>query len=142
MNSSHNSASTSEKAPQQVLCKTVDKDRARNKAHSALRRGDLKRSPCARCGRTKAEMHHPDYAEPLAVIWLCRGCHRLLHRMGGIYPHLLTKTVSRCLLCGNTNDFSRIAKDTICRKCSSVCHTALIPDNWDYSSRSAEVRDV
>ena len=26
------------------------------------------------------DAHHPDYSEPLSIIWLCRRCHRLWHR--------------------------------------------------------------
>lgn len=33
---------------------------------------------CQRCGASaKTEAHHPDYAKPLDVEFLCRGCHRL-----------------------------------------------------------------
>jgi hypothetical protein len=42
-------------------------------------RGKLRQKPCRHCGDAKAERHHPDYARPLYVIWLCRPCHLKLH---------------------------------------------------------------
>jgi len=53
---------------------------------------------CQRChgkpgkGRRNAsliEAHHNDYSKPLEVVWLCRDCHRLIHRDengGTFYP--------------------------------------------------------
>lgn len=31
--------------------------------------------PCVACGNAEAQMHHPDYSQPLFVEWLCRPCH-------------------------------------------------------------------
>jgi hypothetical protein len=42
-------------------------------------RGRLRREPCRECG-AKAEKHHPDYTNARLVVWLCRACHRRLHR--------------------------------------------------------------
>jgi hypothetical protein len=44
----------------------------------ALRSGRLtKPTACERCGTTgRLEGHHPDYTQPLQVIWLCVTCHR------------------------------------------------------------------
>lgn len=37
--------------------------------------------PCVECGTTEnIERHHPDYSQPLLVVWLCRDHHRALHR--------------------------------------------------------------
>lgn len=47
---------------------------ARRAVHNALRFGRLVRQPC-RCGSTRVEAHHPDYALPLHVEWLCRRHH-------------------------------------------------------------------
>lgn len=55
------------------------KDSARSYANTYLRRGLLQRQPCRECGAANAEMHHPDYAKPIDVIWLCRECHLALH---------------------------------------------------------------
>ncbi len=45
----------------------------------AIRDGRLKRGKvCAFCDSTEAiEGAHTDYDKPLAVIWLCRKCHRI-----------------------------------------------------------------
>ena len=50
------------------------KDNARSYANSYKRRGKLIPEACA-CGSEIVEMHHPDYSNPLAVIWMCRPCH-------------------------------------------------------------------
>jgi hypothetical protein len=55
------------------------KDRARSMAGVYLRRGLIVRGPCVRCGSPDAEMHHPDYAKPLDIVWLCRVDHREEH---------------------------------------------------------------
>lgn len=56
------------------------KANVRSHANLAQQRGQLSPQPCAKCGGTPAEKHHPDYAKPLEVEWLCRKCHRKLHR--------------------------------------------------------------
>lgn len=61
------------------------KTRAHNAVQSAIESGDLVRPPlCGECGRPPSwlnviEAHHDDYAKPLAVRWLCKSCHQLLH---------------------------------------------------------------
>lgn len=57
------------------------KHSARQKVNNALQSGIIVRSPfCQHCGRpSKTVAHHPDYANPLAITWLCRPCHRQLH---------------------------------------------------------------
>lgn len=52
---------------------------------AALRRGELVRQACAVCGEARAEAHHPNYAEPLRVLWLCRQHHAEEHRMERLY---------------------------------------------------------
>jgi len=52
---------------------------ARSYANVYQRRGKLRREPCAACGSPEAQKHHPDYANPLIVVWLCRPCHTVLH---------------------------------------------------------------
>ena len=46
---------------------------------SALRRGELIRQPCSICGDPRSQAHHPNYAEPLNVIWLCKRHHTEIH---------------------------------------------------------------
>jgi ribosomal protein S27AE len=56
------------------------KSSVRGQTHYLVRCGRIKRQPCERCGEPKAEAHHPDYARPDLVEWLCVDCHRTLHR--------------------------------------------------------------
>lgn len=54
--------------------------RAHNLVAYALQRGELKKSPCEKCGSTnKVQAHHDDYVKPLAVRWLCHHCHAAHH---------------------------------------------------------------
>ena len=48
---------------------------------NALKIGRIARaSQCESCGKeTRLEGHHPDYAFPLQVVWLCKRCHELVH---------------------------------------------------------------
>ncbi len=43
------------------------------------KRGLIVPTPCSRCGDPDVEAHHFDYSKPLAVIWLCKECHRREH---------------------------------------------------------------
>lgn len=59
------------------------KDACRSYANVYRRRGypALARQPCLLCGEANSQMHHADYTKPLAVFYLCRECHLLLHRV-------------------------------------------------------------
>jgi hypothetical protein len=48
---------------------------------NAVAKGRLQRQPCAVCGSKVVDGHHPDYAKPLEVLWLCRRHHMEQHRM-------------------------------------------------------------
>lgn len=54
------------------------------KAHillnNALRAGIVQKLPCLICGE-KSEAHHPDYDQPLDVVWLCPAHHKQTHAM-------------------------------------------------------------
>jgi hypothetical protein len=52
---------------------------AKNILHWHLKRGEIKKLPCAVCGSKKVSAHHPDYAYPLKVIWLCHVHHNKAH---------------------------------------------------------------
>lgn len=54
---------------------------ANSLVNQAVKRGELKQLPCEYldCGDLKTQAHHPDYDEPLTVIWLCREHHYGLH---------------------------------------------------------------
>jgi len=47
---------------------------------SAIKRGDLVRQPCEKCGEAKSQAHHDDYSKPLSVRWLCVKHHREHHK--------------------------------------------------------------
>ena len=48
--------------------------------NQAIRRGELTKQPCVRCGNTKClKAHHYDYSKPLDIIWLCVNCHAEVH---------------------------------------------------------------
>lgn len=42
--------------------------------------GVIGQQPCAFCGNPNSQRHHPDYNEPLLIVWLCADCHRELHK--------------------------------------------------------------
>lgn len=44
-------------------------------ANVYARRGKIQKCPCCLCGALEAEKHHPDYTQPLFIVWLCRECH-------------------------------------------------------------------
>ena len=60
--------------------KYPERDKARVKARAAVRSGKLTKLPCRICGSSKSEMHHPNYSEPLNVLWFCRRHHGEHHR--------------------------------------------------------------
>ena len=54
------------------------------KAHAAVRQAvknrTLEKKACEVCAAQKVEAHHPDYAQPLKIIWLCSKHHAELHK--------------------------------------------------------------
>jgi hypothetical protein len=53
-------------------------------ANIAVRDGKLQRvTECEGCGRddVRIEKHHPDYSEPLFVVWLCKPCHAIADKL-------------------------------------------------------------
>jgi len=59
--------------------KNKHKRLAKDALNNEIKAGRLKRQGCSRCHEPKAEAHHPDYNQPLKVIWLCRKCHVMEH---------------------------------------------------------------
>lgn len=55
---------------------------ARYTFRNAIRDGKIKKvSICQVCLSNKSvEGHHPNYDEPLNVVWLCRKCHMAIHK--------------------------------------------------------------
>jgi hypothetical protein len=72
------------KASREIIRAWRDEDSRRVLAHSsvarAIRRGELVRQPCCRCGEQKSVAHHEDYDKPLEVVWLCQPCHKQRHK--------------------------------------------------------------
>lgn len=60
-------------------------DLARAETSAAIKNGVLVRPEhCEECGAcAKVDAHHDDYAKPLDIRWLCRGCHRRWHSKHG-----------------------------------------------------------
>lgn len=56
-----------------------DKASARRKLKRAVVAGEVLRFPCEVCGHGEVEGHHPNYAEPLNAVWLCRTHHKEIH---------------------------------------------------------------
>lgn len=57
--------------------KYPERHRARGMAQRALRAGKIRRRTCEAegCEATEVQMHHPDYSEPLRVVFLCKPHH-------------------------------------------------------------------
>lgn len=55
--------------------KSIARATARN--HQII--GKITKKDCERCGNPNSEKHHPDYATPGLVKWLCRECHKREH---------------------------------------------------------------
>ena len=59
-----------------------ERHHARKLTHKAKVAGQLVEKPCCLCGSEEnVEAHHRNYARPLDVTWLCRSCHKAVHRM-------------------------------------------------------------
>jgi hypothetical protein len=57
-----------------------EKERANHAINHMIRRKGLTRPPnCMYCQREDVEGHHPDYAKPFYVFWLCRPHHKQIH---------------------------------------------------------------
>jgi hypothetical protein len=54
-------------------------DYARALTAYAIKKGYLIRQPCMFCGEPNSDAHHPDYSEPLRIIWFCGRHHKLHH---------------------------------------------------------------
>ena len=63
------------------------KQAVRNTSYWAVEAGLLPRKDrCERCGAggraVRLNRHHPDYSDPLRIVWLCTRCHGDVHRKG------------------------------------------------------------
>lgn len=87
----------------------VEHFRARIKAQRLPRR-----STCERCGADSPERHHPNYAEPMVVVWLCKRCHADEHAVPRVSDAELLAELRRLAeVLGRTpgmNDVRRLSK--------------------------------
>ncbi len=62
--------------------KHQEKQNARMKLHWAIKSGKIvKPNCCSKCKEEKKlEAHHTDYSQPFKVKWLCKVCHKIIHR--------------------------------------------------------------
>lgn len=63
--------------------RNMDGKRAQVAVSRAINAGILQRKPCSVCGRLDSHGHHPDYAKPLEVMWLCPIHHAEQHQREG-----------------------------------------------------------
>lgn len=75
----HNASSRAWKKANPLTGDAYERSMARLAARSAERSGKLVRQPCENCGEKNSQKHHADYTKPLAVTWLCRSCHLMVH---------------------------------------------------------------
>jgi DNA-directed RNA polymerase subunit RPC12/RpoP len=101
-----------------------EKHKARVKFGIAIKKGLIIRPDiCSHCNETlkRIEGHHPDYAKPLEVIWVCPPCHSIIH------PHGRTRVPSYhpCIQCGTQIGWK--TKQIMCNSCRHrtllSCHT-------------------
>jgi hypothetical protein len=58
-----------------------EKQKCRAKARDAVNKGVIVKETCFLCGEENVQIHHPDYTQPLAIIWLCQLHHTQYHMM-------------------------------------------------------------
>ena len=76
--------SAANKSKRQWSERNTIKRAAQTHTRRAVRDGRLIRpDACEECGSGNVHGHHDDYAMPLAVRWLCAGCHKAWHRAHG-----------------------------------------------------------
>ena len=113
---------------------------ARVKLGIAVANGQVDRPQCcSRCGdqAKRIEGHHPNYDEPLAVIWVCPPCHSVIH------PHIRQKTPPQYVLCiecrGEILKKRRQATCFHCRHTTKLtchaCNQEFRISNSDYQTR-------
>jgi len=57
------------------------KGNCRSYTNTYKRRNKIVKGKCLICGSDNVEIHHPDYNNPLKIIWLCRNCHLKYHKL-------------------------------------------------------------
>lgn len=54
--------------------------KTRKKTRDAIKKGEIIKTPCEKCGNIKTQAHHIDYNKPFDIKWLCRKCHAKEHK--------------------------------------------------------------
>lgn len=57
--------------------KHPERRKANDMVYQALKLGTLKKDKCRDCEKLDVQAHHPNYSEPLKIIWLCPSHHKL-----------------------------------------------------------------
>ncbi len=68
------------RAGKKWVTKNSDRKAATVMVNNAVRDGRLIKLPCEVCGKADVQAHHPSYALPLVVTWLCPTHHAQLHK--------------------------------------------------------------
>ncbi len=69
------------KAIYKSMLKHKEKQKARALVNFYVKTGKIEKPKQCFCGNTKSiQAHHEDYSKPLAIDWLCRDCHTVIHR--------------------------------------------------------------
>jgi len=66
------------------------KNRARAVTEKAIKKGELAKLSCQKCGK-KAEVHHLDYFQPLKILWLCKKHHTEWHKKNKVKRYKIPK---------------------------------------------------
>lgn len=62
------------------MAMTAEKSKAHRAVAEAVKAGTLTPGSCSFCGTAQSVVgHHSNYAHPLAVEWICKSHHALLH---------------------------------------------------------------
>jgi hypothetical protein len=87
-------------------------ERQKRQAQNAARRIPLPET-CGRCGESgRIYRHHPDYAKPLVVQFLCARCHARTHReMASYRPPKRPKGLTLALTDQERQDFGKAADE-------------------------------
>lgn len=69
----------------------------RSAVRMQVKRGKIKKDNCFVCKSDKnIEQHHLDYSKPFWIMWLCRNCHKDVHRSESFKNILLKTALQGC----------------------------------------------
>ncbi len=72
------------------------KQAVRSRTRMRVNRGKIIKTPCIICLSEKnLESHHPDYSKPDLIAWLCRKCHRSIHKNKRLEKQVLRLALAR-----------------------------------------------